>query len=211
MKNPKSRENISHLLKKGVSRKVAWLYLFALLSLGTWTKVTAQQSDIHPARQENISYDYQTLLHIPVQELSETLVKQVMLQRLNELRLKDKLPPLTYDSRLETLAFDFAQEKNGTEWQKDPYVHFDKENLGVIDRAKRKWFRSQINRHTIDEQVMWLWENLVGTNTNIDKMLTVLMNSPEHKKRLLCPYVTKVGFWYKKWYNILVQIFADIK
>ena len=37
------------------------------------------------------------------------------------------------------------------------------------------------------------------------------MKSPGHRRRILCPYVTEVGFGYTDGYTILVQIFADFK
>jgi uncharacterized protein YkwD len=90
-------------------------------------------------------------------------------------------------------------------------MHFDKDSLGVIDRSNKAWIWKNINKHVVDHEVMWLWENLVSTNASIEDMIDALMHSPQHRKRLLCPYVTETGFGYTDWYTILVQIFADFK
>ncbi len=199
-----------NVFKKTASKRMIWLYLFALLSLTNQSSINAQYNKLD-IKKETVFYDYQKLLHTNISELTNEIIKKVMLQRLNEIRATYKKPALVIDTRLEDLASNFAKEKTGTERRTDPYMHFDRNNLGIIDRAKEAKIWNQINAHPVNNEVMGLWECLVWTDGTIEEMLQSLMNSPTHKKWLLNPYVTKVGFGYDKWYNILVQIFADFK
>lgn len=197
-------------LKKNLSKKMVCMSLFALLSLNNGWNIVAQDKQ-SSSQKETTAYNYQKAVKTRISELPNEVIKKVMLQKLNEIRASYKIAPLKYDSTLDSLGYQFATEKNGSERWTDVYMHFDKENLWIIDRAKKANIRPRISKHVVNKEVMWLGECLVSTNGNVEELLWALMKSPWHKRWLLCPYVTKVGFWYDKWYNILVQIFADIK
>ncbi len=210
---PRKTSNIYKRNMPDTLKKAIWISLISLLSLNTPSFVSGENSKTSIAEQELVEqkHSYEECLQMQPSELSEALVKKTMLHKLNDIRKQHQLKPLKYNKKLENLALQFATEKTATERWKDQWMHFDKDSLGVIDRSKKAWLWKDINKHVVDHEVMWLGENLVSTNGSIEAMMDALMESPGHRKRLLCPYTTEVGFWYGKWYTILVQIFADFK
>jgi len=207
-------EKLSNIHKKNISNTVKRAVLLSLiwtLSLNTPTMVSGGNTKAVLPKKEIVEpkYTYEECLSRKPSELSDSLVKKTMLHRLNDIRKQHNLKPLKYNKQLDHLALKFATEKTGTQRWENQWMHFDKDSLGVIDRAKKEWLWENINKHVVDDEVMGLWENLISTNVSIEKMLDALMHSPGHRKRLLCPYITEAGFWYEKGYTILVQIFAD--
>ncbi|EKD24745.1 MAG: hypothetical protein ACD_80C00166G0006 [uncultured bacterium (gcode 4)] len=157
------------------------------------------------------TYDYHKLLHTDISTLSPEIIKKVMLDRINEIRKEKKIKPLKYDKRLESLAYEFVEEKNWTERWKDPYCHFDKDGNWIYERTEKKWLINKIRIISIDGEVVSLWENLVTTYGSVYDMLESLMASTKwHKERILSSHQNKVWFGYKTWSTIFVQIFAQM-
>ena len=159
--------------------------------------------------------DYKRDLYVDVSKLSQERVKQIMLIRLNELRKQKWLKPLQYDKRLETMAQSFAEEKWETMWRLDQNCHFDENWRSPYARAEGFWLLELIDSHknekTPNGAAVWLGENMVGTNGDVEEMLSSLSESPWHARWLWSPYVTCVGFGYYSGSTVLVQVFADFK
>lgn len=174
-----------------------------------------QKSEI-PARinktQEQIAqidgYDYQKMLYMDISLLSPDMVKRVMFDRINEIRKEHKLKPLTYDVRLETLAYDFWKEKNGTKRWDDPNCHTDKNGTGFYWRVKKAGLLPVIKTVSIDNRGKGIEENMVTAKWSVYYIVDILMNSEKHQKTILSPYINSVGIWNDTWRNVLVQDFV---
>lgn len=153
-------------------------------------------------------YDYQKMLYMDISLLSPEVVKKVMLERINEIRIQNKLPTLNYDTRLDSLSYNFAKEKNGTERRNDPYCHTDKNGNWFYWRVKKAWLLPEITIKKINHQIHWVEENMVSTEWSIYFIINLLMDSQRHKENLLSPYINSVSFGYEKWWNVLVQDFV---
>jgi uncharacterized protein YkwD len=60
--------------------------------------------------------------------LNPEVVKKLTLDRINEIRKEHGLSILKYSTKIEAVAYEFAQEKNGTERRKDSDPHANKKN-----------------------------------------------------------------------------------
>lgn len=157
-------------------------------------------------------YDYKKMLHMDISLLSPEVVKKVMLDRINEIRKEYALPTLEYNTVLDSIALEFAKEKNGTERWKDPYCHFDKNKGWPYDRIKKAWLLPQIKLTNINGDVYWADENIVTQEGSIYHIINLLMWSKKwHRETLLSPYINSVWFWYIPWWNIIVQNFVYFK
>ena len=111
-------------------------------------------------------YDYEKMLHMDISLLSPEVVKKVTLDRINEIRKEHGLSMLKYDTKIEKVAYEFSQEKNGTERRKDDRSHANKNNEWQYARFKRHWLTDYIKMTKVNWKLEWLEENKIGINKN---------------------------------------------
>lgn len=158
-------------------------------------------------------YDYKKMLYMDISLLSPEVVKKVTLDRINEIRKEHKLSILKYDTKIEEVAYEFSQEKNGTERRKDDRSHANKKNEWQYARFKRHWLTDYIKMTKVNWKLEWLEENIIGVNQHgsvYDIMITVKW-SPRHRENIISPYINSIWIWYDKNFDTMVQNFAYVK
>ncbi len=157
------------------------------------------------------TYDYKKMLHMDISLLSPEVVRKLTLNRINEIRKEHGLSALTYDYRIEKIAYEFAQEKNGTKRREEPCSHANKRKEWPCERFSRYGLLDYV-KLTKDSKGKYkgLEENLVGVDQHgsvYDIMLTVQW-SPRHRENIISPYINTCAIWYDKNFDTMVQNFA---
>lgn len=164
------------------------------------------QNKLKQLKQEILTNEeYQKYLNLPAKELSKEVFDQVMTKRMNELRAKEGLHPLIYDSTLEIVADKFWKELAWQKWWEKEHPHQDKEGGYLRDRIRNNQLEEYIQRNYNQWTLVSLRENIVSKwSFSIEQILQALIQSPRHKSAIFSP-TTIVSFSHT---DPIVQIFA---
>ncbi|MBU1175929.1 MAG: CAP domain-containing protein [Alphaproteobacteria bacterium] len=102
--------------------------------------------------------------------------RELFLKKINETRVANGVKPLHYDTRLEAAALRQAELMANT----DSIAHELGESL-----------RSRVSAAGYHEAVA---ENLAGGQTTLEDAIAGWLESPSHRRAMLHPYFTEVGF-----------------
>ncbi len=160
----------------------------------------------HPEQRILTEQEYKKYLTIPIRKLETPIFQQVMLRRINELRKKEKLPPLTFDEKLTEVATAFWEELSTSNREYNPNPHKDKQGRYIEERIEDAGL---LNNYVMeyDENGLWaLYENIITWwYLSVEDILSMVMKSQWHKRALMSTNTDIVGFSHT---NPVVQVFA---
>jgi uncharacterized protein YkwD len=158
-------------------------------------------------------YDYQKMLYMDISLLSAEVVKKIMFEKINEIRIQYWLKKLIYDNRLHDAAYNFAKEKNWTKRRDEEYPHNNSKWWWTYRRIQEDYpnLWKDILFIRKDNKLYWIKENIVSSNNSVYEQIQALMESKWHKEAILSPDINSVNFWFEKWFSLIIQLYANLK